>query len=363
MEPAALARVLLPKEEGASAILDVGARGTTFACFGEDGGLELSVSISTGGNALSDALIDHAGVGEEEAHRLKSEEGFRLDAPGGGRTLLVLQEGAQSIVREVNQALAYYEGTYGKKIARIVLAGGSSLIPLFDRYLSANLGHPVALGDPSRRLSLPSAVQGAIPTIQLAPVFGLALRAEGRIPENDGINLLHGWEGERWAEREAKIIGRWKSVAIPLFSASALLLAYVLYAYLYAPHVRLREEASSRVAPFLDIDDRHRESAIPIAQEEGATTTVAESDPVAGGSVGDESGDATTTSVVRVGETPTGWLNVRSGPGVTFDVLTRVVPGDRLSLLAREGEWAEVMLPDGESGWVSGEYIVDDHDE
>ncbi|MEM7332725.1 MAG: SH3 domain-containing protein [Chloroflexota bacterium] len=51
----------------------------------------------------------------------------------------------------------------------------------------------------------------------------------------------------------------------------------------------------------------------------------------------------------------TGALNVRSGPGVNYSVLTAVSYGDSLSLLGRvsNNSWVKVQLGSGQQGWVN----------
>ena len=58
----------------------------------------------------------------------------------------------------------------------------------------------------------------------------------------------------------------------------------------------------------------------------------------------------------------TGRLNVRSGPGVAFPILTRVDQGETLALLARNGNatWVNVRLSDNREGWVNDSYLLAD---
>ena len=53
------------------------------------------------------------------------------------------------------------------------------------------------------------------------------------------------------------------------------------------------------------------------------------------------------------------WLNVRSGPGNGYDLVTRIEQGETISLLGRDadGAWVEVRLPGGQVGWVPAAYI------
>ncbi len=49
-------------------------------------------------------------------------------------------------------------------------------------------------------------------------------------------------------------------------------------------------------------------------------------------------------------------LNVRSGPGLNYDVVTQVQQGDRLTLLRNLGSWLQIRTPDGTVGYVMGTY-------
>ncbi len=50
-------------------------------------------------------------------------------------------------------------------------------------------------------------------------------------------------------------------------------------------------------------------------------------------------------------------LNVRSGPGLNYEVVTQVQQGDRLTLLRNLGTWLQVRTPDGTVGYVMATYV------
>jgi len=62
-----------------------------------------------------------------------------------------------------------------------------------------------------------------------------------------------------------------------------------------------------------------------------------------------------TVGEITIGETPTGWLNVRSIPG--GEVRAQVNPGETYPVLNETDSWYQIRLSDGE-GWVSKTYIV-----
>lgn len=48
------------------------------------------------------------------------------------------------------------------------------------------------------------------------------------------------------------------------------------------------------------------------------------------------------------------YVNVRSGPGTGYDVLTQAAQGDRLPVLDKSGDWYKVSLSTGATGWIAG---------
>jgi uncharacterized protein YgiM (DUF1202 family) len=66
------------------------------------------------------------------------------------------------------------------------------------------------------------------------------------------------------------------------------------------------------------------------------------------------SADGTPTAYVTAGR-----LNVRTGPGVGFAVVTRIDQWQTMTLLARNSAatWVNIRLPNGTEGWVNAYYI------
>ena len=72
----------------------------------------------------------------------------------------------------------------------------------------------------------------------------------------------------------------------------------------------------------------------------------------------------TPTNVIAPTHTPSArvnyeFLNVRSGPGITFTLLIRLEQNATLSLLGRNDDntWVRIRLPDGREGWANAQYI------
>jgi len=51
-------------------------------------------------------------------------------------------------------------------------------------------------------------------------------------------------------------------------------------------------------------------------------------------------------------------LNLRDGPGTAFIGMSKLKANAQLDLLARNGDWFQVQTPEGQAGWVLGEYLT-----
>lgn len=58
-----------------------------------------------------------------------------------------------------------------------------------------------------------------------------------------------------------------------------------------------------------------------------------------------------------VNDTNDGYLNLRSGPGTNFQIITRLYGGTEVDAIGQSGSWRRVVLPDGTTGWASGNFM------
>lgn len=62
------------------------------------------------------------------------------------------------------------------------------------------------------------------------------------------------------------------------------------------------------------------------------------------------------TQQIRIVQTPTGFLRVRFEPSLSATEVARVNPGEIFPLLAEQGTWVKIKLPNGKEGWISSQY-------
>jgi hypothetical protein len=74
------------------------------------------------------------------------------------------------------------------------------------------------------------------------------------------------------------------------------------------------------------------------------------------GSLPSSSGASSQVSHVKILDTGTGFLRVRSGPGTSYPEISRVTPGDVYELLDESSGWYKIKLSPDVSGWVSSQF-------
>ena len=106
-----------------------------------------------------------------------------------------------------------------------------------------------------------------------------------------------------------------------------------------------------------------------------ATSTITDQDATApsGTMVSDQTGSSTPlttatgtpvtatptpTTTLTVNNTPTGYLNVRPTPSTAQPQITQIHPGETYPYMAKQNGWYEIILPTGQTGWVSGQYVT-----
>lgn len=70
--------------------------------------------------------------------------------------------------------------------------------------------------------------------------------------------------------------------------------------------------------------------------------------------------EAPAKNKIKITNTPTGYLNVRSRPSVDSPVIGKVYPGQTHDYSDSEDGWYKVQLSNGQTGWVDGEYTTGD---
>jgi Tfp pilus assembly PilM family ATPase len=102
----------------------------------------------------------------------------------------------QKIIKKIKEMDSYFEERTGKKIEKIILAGGAMLTLNIKEYLADNLEKEISIINPWDKIEF-NAKQYFKKSLKLEPIFftaaiGSALRGLARNPKKAGINFLKG---------------------------------------------------------------------------------------------------------------------------------------------------------------------------
>ncbi len=187
MESISLSRALIDKFEKGKGylILDIGARTSIISVF-DALGPRFTVNIKLAGNRFNKEVAKVlGGIPLDEAEKIKIKEGFLSEKFGS-----VLRETIKILTNEVKKVIEYTQGKYGFKIKKIILAGGSSLLPGIVEVIREQTNTPTEKGDPLIKLGRDNILAREEKNILFANVIGLALRALEKDPIKFDINLL-----------------------------------------------------------------------------------------------------------------------------------------------------------------------------
>lgn len=176
-------------------IVDIGARTTNFSIF-DAKKIRFSSTFEVAGNKFTECLANGLKISLDEADLFKKRNGLSPKAKQG-RVFLILQKEVQAIVLEIRDIEKYFQKKENKEIKKIILAGGSAMLPLLPKYLEENLGKQVVIGEPWTRINIDilRKKQYVKKALNLNPILytvciGSALRGLMKDSKQAGINLI-----------------------------------------------------------------------------------------------------------------------------------------------------------------------------
>ena len=351
LESVSLARSIVMQRDAkdATLLMDIGARTTNLNIFDRNG-IRQGRTIQIAGNRFTKNIAAALSLTPKAAAELKKQVGFDPKKEQG-KVLLALQKDFSKIIAETKQFIEYYQTENQRAVGRIILAGGSSLLPKVDQYIADNLGVETVLGDPLQKISDPQKLLKASGRVPLyANVVGLALRGLARNPSRGELNLLPLQKRMTLAPRKGDR-RNWAQLYVRL-GVFVLLLAGLMGLLLgkqrgYDPTATLlpsNDYTQFSVGGDIDyelLDTLRAKFMQDQLVPEQATTT-----PVTAQLI-----------IVKVREVPGGKLNVREGAGTNFKVIGQVSTGSEQAVLGEQAGWYQIELDEGLRGWISGSYV------
>ncbi len=169
-----------PQGEGALVFLDVGAKATNLTIF-TDKNILFSRDIPIGGYKITEDIEALRKVGYDEAEDLKRQRGMgaMLSESEEDTGIKVARRMAvDGLVDEIRRSLRYYTKETGvREFDRILLSGGSALMPNLNSHMAQALNMTVEIYNPFDMFITPPGFNEQAGA-QLAIACGLALRED-----------------------------------------------------------------------------------------------------------------------------------------------------------------------------------------
>lgn len=169
-----LVRSLIKDKKGIIGLVDMGAQSTTIS-IAENGILKKTHSFDISGNELSQLLSKSLNISYNEAEEMKKTYGIGPPETIAKKALSPLIDLMLAEIKRISQS--FYQ-TEGKEIEKVILAGGSALLPGLKEYSSNQLKKKVELANPFAEIFYPPILEQTLKEMgpSYAIAVGMALR-------------------------------------------------------------------------------------------------------------------------------------------------------------------------------------------
>ncbi len=173
-ETFSLVRSLIGNDKSTIMIVEIGANSTDISVVRESIPV-LNRSLEVCGSTITKTLMEKLSLTITQA------EQFKLDLATSGKVTEihpVILKTISPIISEIKYMLDFYNNSNSNTVEKIILSGGSSLLPNLANYLSSKLNIQVIIGDPFNRIIYSEELKPIIHEVgpSLAVAVGLALR-------------------------------------------------------------------------------------------------------------------------------------------------------------------------------------------
>jgi len=179
-EAFALIRSLVGDDPSVVCILDIGAARTSMVIV-DAGTPVLSRSIDVGGQAITRAIGEAMGVDQSQAEQMKLDMAVMSVGSATAGLPTILAQTFAPVIQEVRYGMNLYlsqEAHRGRVVEKVILAGGTAMLPTLTEFFARELNLRVFVGDPWARVIYPVDLRPALDAIgpQFAVTIGLAMR-------------------------------------------------------------------------------------------------------------------------------------------------------------------------------------------
>lgn len=178
-EAFALERSLVGNDKAAIMIIDIGAQVTNIIIASESVPL-INRSIDLGGFTLTKTIANSMNIDLARAEQFKRDFGVTpgQDGEEATRVSSKIEFMINSIVNEIKYVINLHQNQSSRPLEKIILTGGSALLPNLPEYLNKQFKMNVYIGDPWARVTYPTELKGVLKELgpSFAVAIGLALR-------------------------------------------------------------------------------------------------------------------------------------------------------------------------------------------
>lgn len=164
VQPLALLRtavnLFMNKEVNGAALVDIGTSTTTVSIF-EGNVLRFTRTLPTGGQRLTQALVDHYQMPVDEAEATKRLLSLSTESNNSGLSVLLHQKAqivsvvVENMITEIRRSIEFYQSrNRGKQVSQIFVSGGGAQLQGLADYLQDALNIKVELMNPISRLQI-----------------------------------------------------------------------------------------------------------------------------------------------------------------------------------------------------------------
>lgn len=176
-ETFSLVRSLVGNDQSPVMIVEIGASSTDISIINK-GIPILSRSIDVGGLKITKEISNFSSIDLDKAEQFKFDMGMSALDSTDNEVPQIILESISPIINEIKYALNLFHDKYGQQAEKIILSGGSSLLPNLVNYLNKVLSIKTIIGDPWARISYPVDLAPLLSEIgpRMSVAIGLAMR-------------------------------------------------------------------------------------------------------------------------------------------------------------------------------------------
>ena len=176
-ETFSLIRALLGNDKSTVMLVEIGANTTDVSIVDYNIPM-LNRSIDIGGVKITEKMEQQLNINKESAEQLKYDLGISSLDSGNAKVPQAIADAVSPIINEIKYAKNLYFSKNKKQTEKVILSGGSALLPNLANYFSKVLDMKVIVGDPWARISYPLDLKPLLTEIgpRMSVAVGLAMR-------------------------------------------------------------------------------------------------------------------------------------------------------------------------------------------